>query len=129
MTFKKPFSIWLIICILVLYGIYLVSGFIEAHSIYFLVPIVLCFSSAFGLALDSNWSKYATLILCILIPLNWFYIVVMAYSNGLPFRGLRDLILSLVPGILVILLCGGIPVVVFRYLKSVKERERAINPT
>ena len=117
MTARKPFIICLIIGVVTLYAVYLISVLMKTHSVSLIFPIALSFSSVLGLVLNKNWSKYSVLCLCLFISLYWIYAIVTVFSHGFDSGGPLYVVLSLVPGILLILFSVGVSVVVFRYFR------------
>jgi hypothetical protein len=106
---KKPlFVFWLTIGILLL-----------AYSTPSLITLILSLVSIIGLVLNKKWSKYSILCLSLLISLSWIYIVIAVSSKVFVSESMGEIIISLIPGVLLLALCFSCTVIVFRYFKKI----------
>jgi O-antigen ligase len=119
---KRPFSVWIIIGIAIAYGFYLISVFLRTGSFVLFIPMILSLASAVGLILNKSWSRYFVLCLSLLISLYWIYAVIAVFSKGFASGGSLYILLSLIPGALLIALCGGCSAIVFRYFKRIERK-------
>jgi len=118
---KRPFSLWIIIGVAIAYGLYLISVFLKTGSFVLLIPMLLSFASALGLILNKGWSKYLVLYLSLLISIYWIYAFIAVFSKGFASGGPLYILLSLIPGVLLLSLCGGCSIIVVRYFKRIKH--------
>jgi ABC-type transport system involved in cytochrome c biogenesis permease component len=118
---KKTFSIWIVIGIMILYGLYLVYNVLSSHSLFSLLPLVLTFVSIIGLFFNKDWSRYSVLGLALLISLFWIYTVITFSSKVFVSESMGYIIISLIPGVLMLALCFGCTAIVFMYFKKLKK--------
>ncbi len=118
---KRPLSVWMIIGVGIAYALYLISVFLKTGFFVLFIPMILSFASALGLILNKGWSKYFILCLSLLISIYWIYAVITVFSKGFASGGPLYILLSLIPGVLLLSLCGGCSIVVFRYFKRMKQ--------
>jgi hypothetical protein len=123
---RKTFSVWIVIGILLIYGLYLgynilAFSILSFQFLFSLLPLMLSFASVIGLFLNKSWSKYCILCLSIFISLFWIYTVFAYYSKNSITDRIGEILISLIPGGLMLVLCFGCAIIVFRYFKTIKK--------
>ncbi len=118
---KKPYFIWIIIGIIIIYGLYSIFNLISTFSFYYALPVIIIIPALIGLVLNKEWSKYLVLCLALLVSLSWAYAVITFSSTYFATESIGTIIISLIPGGLLLMLCLCVTIAVFRYFKTIKK--------
>lgn len=121
---KKPSIILVIIAgMLVLYGIQVIllaNNQNNAISLNYIWAAV-AFITAAGLFFNKSWSQYLVYFFAITMSAQWIYVVWLINRNGWQYDDSKSIIISLLPGILLIAACVCSSIYVFTYFKRMEE--------
>src|SRR5713101_3307939 len=119
---RRPILIWVLAAVLVAYGsctLWLVKVY---SSVWFLAWSIPCFVGAAGLILRRSWAKYMFYAIAACTAGGWAIYVAWLAMVGWPYRDAQSALISLVPGLLLVVLCVSASVHVHKYFK-VRARE------
>lgn len=114
---KRPASIWLVALVLTAYGL---SGAWVAVGARYWAPGVMALLSlagAVGLVLGRRWARFFVYVVALLVVLSWAYAIWIMTRAGWPYRDAWSTAMALLPGALLVVLCGGSSVLVWRHFR------------
>ena len=114
---KKKIAAWTVALLLSSYGLY---GLWIAYSVHNWVPGAwgtFALVGCVGLLLRKKWSQYVMYAFLLGIIVSWAIGVWQVAATGWPYSDPLSSIISLAPGILLVLFCAGCGLVVFRYFR------------
>lgn len=111
---RKSIGTWLAVLVAFGTGIYLVWWAYEYDQYQYVVYSVPFFVASIGLFKNKRWSQYIYYILCTYIIIFWAYAIYKIYGNNWPSPNLVDNLISLIPGIFLVILNIGIILVVYK---------------
>ncbi len=114
---KKQIPAWTVALLLGSFGLY---GLWIAFSLHDWVPAawgILALVGCVGLLLRKKWSQYLVYVVLLGIIVSWAIGVWQVAATGWPYADPLSSIISLAPGILLVLFCAGCGLVVFRYFR------------
>jgi hypothetical protein len=114
-------AIKLLATLLVVVSAYLGWWAISAASFLWLLPAVVSLIAAFGLFLSKHWSQYIWHTMAMAVSLWWAVSVVRIALSGWPYDGVLSSAISLIPGILLVAVCGGGSVMVAKHFRGNKN--------
>ena len=118
MEISKSLKIWLISALLILYGVYNALTAIGNDQYGYLFWSFCCFVGGFGLLLRKSWSQYIVYFVCLFVVSGWVYITLNMALNDWPYSKLSQTIISLIPGLLLVLVCTLSSVFIYTYFKK-----------
>jgi hypothetical protein len=95
---------WLIVAALVAYGAY-TTWLAFASQYWFLLWSVACYGAAVGLALSKRWSRYLVYLVAAFTAGGWLYVVATIAVHRWPYPDVLSSLISLIPGMLLAVLC------------------------
>ena len=108
-------------CLIALYGIYTIRAGIQFNAISYWISGIVIIIGAVGLFFKIYWSQYIIYLLSLLVIVKWFYLFWQSIKLGnWPYETepLLVSILSLIPGIFLILFSLFISFFTFKYFKK-----------
>jgi len=118
---KKPVSIWMVIILISIFGLYS-TIYALGHNVVLLIWTALSFSAIYGLLKDKSWSQFLVYLLAVVIIFAWSYSLIYSFDYGWQDENTGRMILSLLPGIVIVILTLASCIVVFRhFLKAEKK--------
>jgi hypothetical protein len=119
---SKTIITWLISLLLVAYGSYNIWAIYLTGDFWFLLWVIVCFAGAIGLVLSKPWSQYCVHVVSFFTVGGWFYVTISIALHGWPYPGIMQTIISLVPGLLLSMVCVLSSIYVFKKFRSVANR-------
>ncbi len=109
---------WLIVIAFAIYGAY--TAWLALFSTaWFWLWAIPCFGAAIGVALLKSWGGYLAYFVATCTALGWAAFIAMSVSRrGWPYPDISRNLISLVPGLLLVAVCG---IVVFITRKLIKH--------
>jgi hypothetical protein len=95
---------WLLVALLAIYGAY-TSWLTISMNAWFLIWALPCFGAAIGLALSKPWGRYLVYAVAACTAIGWALYVGFIAIRGWPYHDVERSIISLVPGLLLVLVC------------------------
>lgn len=114
----KSITIWVIALTFFAYAGYNTWMVWHMDSYWFLIWVVSCLLAAVGLVLSKAWSQYFVYLVALFTAGGWTYVVATVALNGWPYHDTKSTVISLIPGIVLVLTCILISVYVFIYFKK-----------
>jgi len=115
---SKNITRWVIVALLLTLGAYnLEFGVKLGHWAYWVwagVSLV----SAIGLAMMKPWSRFPIYILSLVTALYWLYVIWSVWKSGWPYDDTVKTAISLIPGVLLVVVCMGASWFVFSLFKD-----------
>jgi hypothetical protein len=74
-------------------------------NIWFLIWAALCFGAAIGLALSKSWGRHLVYVVAACTAVGWALYVGYIAVQGWPYHDVERSIISLLPGLLLVLVC------------------------
>ena len=114
---KKQIQAWTVALLLSSYGLY---GLWIAYSAQNWVPAAwgtLVLVGCVGLLLRKKWSQYVVYVFLLGVIVSWTIGVWKVAATGWPYSDFLSSVISLTPGILLVLFCAACGLVVFRHFR------------
>ena len=119
---SKLIVTWLISAMLVAYGSYSIWLIYLTGSFWFGLWVVACFAGAIGLVLLKSWSQYFVYLVSIFTVGGWLYVTISIAIQGWPYPSGVETIISLVPGILLSLVCVLSSFYIFKIFRNAANK-------
>ena len=94
---------------------------VSAASFLWLLPSAALFVAAIGLFLRKHWAQYLWHVMALVVSLSWVVSVVHIALSGWPHESALASVISLVPGLLLLIVCVGGSVVVAKHYRGNKS--------
>lgn len=117
---KPPTIIWIISGILLLNSAQAVFAAIGQDKILYqnYAWAIGSLIAAIGLLLNKKWSQYLVYFFASVTSILWLYILWFINSNGWPHDDVANTIISLIPGVLLLMVCICSCVVVYKHFNK-----------
>jgi hypothetical protein len=114
-----PYSttVKLLAALLVLYAAYVAWWAIAASTPLWLAASVIGFITATGLFARKRWAQYLWHALAACVTLAWVVELARVVQSGWPYQDTVSSVISLVPGLFLLVICGGGSFVVARHYR------------
>jgi len=119
---SKSITIWVIAATFIAYAGYNAWMISHMNSYWFLLWVVSCLFAAVGLVLSKAWSQYFVHLVALFTAGGWVYVVGTVALNRWPYHDTKSTVISLLPGIVLVLTCIFISVYVFMYFRRQREK-------
>ena len=90
-------------------------------SLLWLFPTFTASITSLGLFFNKPWSQYLWHIIAIAASILWLASIVRISMSGWPYESLLSSIISLIPGLSVLVICMGGSAIVFKHFRSNKN--------
>jgi hypothetical protein len=114
---KKPWSIWLVVCLLAAYGALALWAAVAAHHAAPVSGGILALAAAAGLLLGRRWSLALVYLITLVVAASWCYSIWILARAGWPFPDVTSSALTLLPGGLLVGVFALSSVLVFRHFR------------
>lgn len=113
----RPTSIWLVAVVLVTYGAFAVWAAVTLWDSRPAVGGLLALGGGAGLVLGQRWARFLVYLVTLVVAVSWAYSVWILAQAGWPFRDLTGIVMTLVPGALLIVVLACSSILVSRYFR------------
>lgn len=117
---KKPVSIWMVIILISAFGIYS-AIYALGHNIVLFIWTILSFSAVYGLFNKKSWSQFPVYVLSAVVIVAWSYSLIHSFDYGWMDEDIGIIILSLLPGIIIVILALASCVIVYRHFRNLRK--------
>ena len=114
----KSFPVWLIAVMLLLNGLYNFYAAIQAMSFSFCFYGIVSTAGFIGLIKSKIWSQYIVYFFALAVVATVGYGIFDVTKRGWPYNDLQRTIISLMPGLFLIILAAGSCLIVFKHFKK-----------
>jgi hypothetical protein len=114
---KRPTSLWLVTLVLATYGTFAVWAAVTLWDSRPAGGGLLALGAAAGLFLGQRWARFLLYVVALVVAVSWGYSVWILTQAGWPFRDLTGIVVTLVPGALLIVVLTCSSVLVSRYFR------------
>lgn len=114
---KSSVKIWIVSLLLGLYGVYCLWVFIEAGGWFNAIWGVIAVSGCVGLITGRRWSQYIVYFMSLSLVVIWTYLVWLATNAGWPDGGTLSTVISLFPGVAIVVTCAACSFFVFKHFQ------------
>jgi hypothetical protein len=118
---KKPVSIWMVIVLISVFGLYSVIYAFGHHAV-LLIWSVLSFAAVYGLFKNRPWSQFIVYVLAAVIIFAWSYSLIYSFDYGWQDEDTGKMIISLIPGVVIVILTLASCIVVFRHFRKLRKK-------
>jgi hypothetical protein len=118
---KKPVSIWMVIVLISVFGLYS-AIYAFGHNSVLLIWSVLSFVTVYGLLQNKSWSQFLVYVLAAVIIFAWSYSLIYSFDYGWQDEDTGKMIISLLPGIVIVIVTLASCIVVFRHFRKLRKK-------
>jgi len=115
---NKPISIWIVISLICAYALYSAFYAFNYGGVLFIWPIF-SFITVYGLFKNKSWSQILVYVLAAVIIFAWFY--ALWYSYDFRWLNMERNIISLIPGLFLIIVTLASCIVVYKYFQKQRK--------
>lgn len=114
-------TIKLLAGLLLLVAIYLSLWAFSNASYYWIIPTIILLFEAIGLFLNKPWSQYLWHFIALFVSLWWVSSVARVALSAWPYKTLLESAISLIPGLLLVVVCSGASAAVAKHFRNNKN--------
>jgi len=112
---SKPISVRVLAIVLALVAAYFVVAAVVASAYFAAAISVVGFIGAVSLLASDPRARFLVYIASVIVSASWLVVIVQLAISGWPVAGFGQSLISLIPGILLLALCGGCAMLAARY--------------
>ena len=111
-------TIKLLASFLLMISAYLGWWSVSTSAFLWLLPATILPIAAIGLFLNKHWSQYLWHVIAIVVSLSWIVSIVRLTFSGWPYENTISSVISLIPGLFLVVICAGGSSVVSKYFSK-----------